>query len=932
MKLHSKQSLFWTGSIKTRLILLTLAAYLLGFWSLEFYATRALREDMHEILAASQLATATFVAAEINDNLRERIKALESIASAINPESISNPQSVQTYLNDRHLILAHFNGGIFVMSKDGLAIADSPVMAGRVGTNYMDRKYAIGALRDSRPTVGAPLFGRALKSMLVTIAVPIHDRQGTVVGALAGVTDLAKPNFLDAIAANTDGKAGEWLVVSPENRMIVTASDKKRILEVLPPEGVNRDIDRYIQGAEGHQVLINPSGVETLVAVKRVPLASWYVAITLPTSQALAPIRYLENRIHAATLLLTLIVGLFMWWLLRRELAPLSKAAVVLEALSHDPDTHKSLPVSRPDEIGTLIESFNRLLTTLRERQTLIEQSEARYRRLVENSPDIAYTFSTAVGGTHYFGQVDKIFGHTAEYLNAHPMLWQESVHPDDRAVVAQAIKDFRQGHPFKIEYRIQNAKGEWRWLYDRSIGGYCQDDLMVVEGLAMDITESKIASDRIRKLAFYEQLTGLPNRRLLIEKLQTALASASKTKHFGALFYIDLDNFKTVNDTLGHDIGDTLLRQAASRIVECIGSDNFAASFGADDFAVIAYDLGDDPQTASDSATALGQALLASLRRIFEIGEYRCRATASIGIAVFGHPTDTSDELLKHVDLAMYKAKESGRDTLRLFDGQMQQSVNQRAQLEDDLRRALEQNQFELHIQAQFNTDLAVVGAEALVRWRHPVRGLVSPASFIDVAEQTGLILPIGQWVLQTACGLLRRWDDHPVLRNLPLAVNISALQLYQTDFVNQTLSTLRQTGADPNRLKLEITESLLLKDIEIAITRMKELREQGVRFSLDDFGTGYSSLSYLYRLPLDQLKIDQSFIRNSSTDPGARAITRGIISLGTNLGLEVIAEGVETQEQVAFLKESGCGLFQGYFLSKPLPVAEFLSLCESG
>jgi EAL domain-containing protein (putative c-di-GMP-specific phosphodiesterase class I) len=374
------------------------------------------------------------------------------------------------------------------------------------------------------------------------------------------------------------------------------------------------------------------------------------------------------------------------------------------------------------------------------------------------------------------------------------------------------------------------------------------------------------------------------------------------------------------------------LLRQAAARIVECIGSDNFAASFSADDFAVIAYDLGDDPQTASNSATALGQALLASLRRIFEIGEYRCRATASIGIAVFGHPTDTSDELLKHVDLAMYKAKESGRDTLRLFDGQMQQSVNQRAQLEDDLRRALEQNQFELHIQAQFNTDLAVVGAEALVRWRHPERGLVSPASFIDLAEQTGLILPIGRWVLQTACALLKRWDAHPVLRNLPLAVNISALQLYQTDFVNQTLSTLRQTGADPNRLKLEITESLLLKDIEIAITRMKELREQGVRFSLDDFGTGYSSLSYLYRLPLDQLKIDQSFIRNSSTDPDARAITRGIISLGTNLGLEVIAEGVETQEQVAFLKESGCGLFQGYFLSKPLPVAEFLSLCEGG
>lgn len=932
MKLPSKRAPFWHGSIKTRLVLLTLAAYLLGFWSLEFYATRALRVDMQEILGVNQLSTATFVAAEINDNLRDRIKALESIAAAMNPESISDPQSVQTYLNERHLIRAYFNGGVFVITRDGVAIADHPRLDGRVGTNYMDRKYAIGALRDGRATVGAPLFGRALKSMLVTIAVPIRNREGDVVGAFAGVTDLAKPNFLDAIAANTYGRAGEWLVVSPESRMIVTANDKKRILEVLPPEGVNPDIDRYLNGAEGQQVLRNTAGIETLVAVKRIPLAGWYVAITLPTSEALAPIKYLENRIHAATLILTLIVGLFMWWLLRRELAPLSKAAVVLEALSRDPGTQKSLPVTRPDEIGTLIASFNRLLTALRERQTVIEQSEARYRRLVENSPDIVYTFSTRFGGTYYSGQVDKIFGYTAEYLCTHPTHWQESVHPDDRALVGQAIEDFREGRPYKIEYRIQNANGEWRWLYDRSIGGHWQDDDVVIEGLAMDITESKMASDRIRHLAFYEQLTGLPNRRLLIEKLQTVLAATDKPRHFGALFYIDLDNFKTVNDTLGHDIGDSLLRQAAMRIVDCVGNNAFAASFGADDFAVIAYDLGDNPQTASSAATELGQALLASLRRIFEIGEYRCRATASIGIAVFGHPTDTSDDLLKHVDLAMYKAKESGRDTLRLFDDQMQQAVNERAQLEDELRHALEKDQFELFIQAQFNSDLTVIGAEALVRWRHPARGLVTPALFIGLAEQTGLILPIGRWVLKTACALLRRWDEHPVLRNVPLAINISALQLYQTDFVDQTLTTLRQTGADPNRINLEITESLLLENIEVAITKMKQLREQGIRFSLDDFGTGYSSLSYLYRLPLDQLKIDQSFVRGSSTDADARAVTRGIISLGKNLELEVIAEGVEAPEQLSFLKESGCELFQGYYLSKPLPVAGFISLCEGG
>ena len=373
------------------------------------------------------------------------------------------------------------------------------------------------------------------------------------------------------------------------------------------------------------------------------------------------------------------------------------------------------------------------------------------------------------------------------------------------------------------------------------------------------------------------------------------------------------------------------MLKQAAARIADCVGTAAFAASLGADDFAVIASALGDTPQAATDAAKTLGRSLLATLREIFAVGQYRCRETASIGIAVFGKPQDTSDDLLKRVDLAMYQAKASGRNTLRVFDDQMAQTALEMAQLENDMRVALEQGQFLLHFQPQFNADLAVIGAEVLLRWQHPVRGLVTPDSFIGMAEKTGLILPIGRWVLQTACAQLRRWADHPALRDVSLAVNISAPQLYQLDFVEETLAAIRKAGADPNRLKLEITESLLLESVEIAVARIKALREQGVRFSLDDFGTGYSSLSYLSRLPLDQLKIDQSFVQGCSTDPGARMITRSIVTLGTNLSLSVIAEGVETQEQLSYLKECGCGQFQGYLLSKPLPIDEFVQLCES-
>ena len=932
MKTAANKTSFWSGSIKTRLILLTLAAYLLGFWSLEFYATRALRAEMAELLGSQQLSTAAFVAAEINDNMRERISGLEAIADSITPEMLASPQSVQAYLDDRHLIQSHFNGGIFVMSKDGTAIADTPHVAGRIGTNYIDRKYAIGALRKNQSTIGIPLFGRALKSMIVTSAAPIRDREGAVIGALAGAIDLAKPNFLDSIVGNTYGKSGGYLVVSPETRMIVTASDKKRILELLPPAGVNPGIDRFINGAEGHQILFNPAGVETLVAVKKIPLTGWYVANTMPTSEVLAPIKALEDRIHAATWLLTLIVGLFMWWLLRRELAPLSKAAVTLKVLSDHPDDSTTLPVGRKDEVGALIAGFNRLLTSLRERQTTIAQNEANYRRLVENSPDIVYTFSTKRGGIDFAGQVEKIFGYSADFLREHPQLWNESIHPDDRALVGAAVEDLRQGKPYKIEYRVRIANGEWRWLYDRSIDGQTSGDELIIQGLAMDITDSKNATDRIAHLAYYEQLTGLPNRRLLIEKLQETLASTLKAQRFGALLYIDLDNFKIINDTLGHDIGDALLKQVAARIAECAGSTAFAASLGADDFAVIAYDLGDTPQAATDAARILGQSLLVTLRKVFKVGQYRCRETASIGIAVFGEPQDTSDELLKRVDLALYEAKASGRNALRVFDDQLAQTALEKAQLEDDLRVALEQGQFQLHFQPQFNADLTIVGAEALLRWQHPARGLVMPDLFIGMAEKTGLILPIGRWVLQTACAQLRRWADHPALRDVSLAVNISAPQLYQLDFVEETLAAIRKAGADPNRLKLEITESLLLESVEIAIARIKSLREQGVRFSLDDFGTGYSSLSYLSRLPLDQLKIDQSFVQGCSTDPGARMITRSIVTLGTNLGLGVIAEGVETQEQLSYLKECGCGLYQGYLLSKPLPTEEFLALVKRG
>jgi diguanylate cyclase (GGDEF)-like protein/PAS domain S-box-containing protein len=443
------------------------------------------------------------------------------------------------------------------------------------------------------------------------------------------------------------------------------------------------------------------------------------------------------------------------------------------------------------------------------------------------------------------------------------------------------------------------------------------------------DITQHKKNEERIQTLAFSDALTNLPNRRLLVDRLQHALAACSRDKRFGALFFIDLDDFKNINDALGHDKGDLLLKQVAQRLTGCIRVGDTVARLGGDEFVVILENLSEKSLEASSQSELLGKKILACLNEPYMLEEYLHHSTPSIGITLFGGQPTSVEELLKQADLAMYKAKESGRNTLRFFDPEMQIAVAARVAMEAELRRGLPQgqrkSQFIIQYQPQVNRLGQVTGAEALVRWEHPQRGMLSPAEFIPLTEQTELILPLGLWVLASACEQLSAWAKKPEMAQLTLAVNVSARQFRQPNFVGQVLSTLDGYGADPRKLKLEITESMLLDDIEQIIAKMAELKARGVGFSLDDFGTGYSSLSYLKRLPLDQLKIDQSFVRDVLIDPVNSTIARTIVALAHNLGLAVIAEGVETEEQLLFLAGCGCHAYQGYLFSHPLPPEEF-------
>ena len=448
--------------------------------------------------------------------------------------------------------------------------------------------------------------------------------------------------------------------------------------------------------------------------------------------------------------------------------------------------------------------------------------------------------------------------------------------------------------------------------------------------GVCRDITDRKRAEQEIERLAFYDALTGLPNRRLLLDRLQRSLAACQRSKNLGALLFIDLDNFKDLNDTLGHDMGDQLLSQVATRLVGSVREADTVARFGGDEFVVMLDNLNPELAEAAAQAETVAEKLLASLNLPFALGGQQHYSTPSIGITLFGDERLSVDELLKRADLAMYQAKAAGRNTQRFFDPDMQAAVNARSNLEADLRQGLARNELLVHYQPVVDHQARLVGAEALVRWRHPQRGMISPGDFIPLAEQTGLILPLGQYVLETACRQLHRWSQSPTTAHLSISVNVSARQFRQPGFVAEVLGTLKDCQAKPRLLKLELTESLLLGDIEDTIVRMEQLKSEGVGFALDDFGTGYSSLSYLKRLPLDQIKIDQSFVRDVLSDPNDAAIVRTILALAKSLDLQVVAEGVETTGQLGFLRLHGCEGFQGYLFGRPVPVEEIDAMLD--
>jgi diguanylate cyclase (GGDEF)-like protein/PAS domain S-box-containing protein len=562
-----------------------------------------------------------------------------------------------------------------------------------------------------------------------------------------------------------------------------------------------------------------------------------------------------------------------------------------------------------------------------------LQRNEAQLRALMQTIPDLVWLKD--LNGTYLAcnRQVERLFGAPASDI----------VGRTDHDFFPRELADFFRDHdrralaagkPYTNEEWLTFADGGYHGLFE-TVKTVMRDHAGIptgVVGIARDITERHKAEEQRRQLAYYDPLTRLPNRRLLMDRLEQALTNIAYGGAHGALLFIDLDHFKILNDTIGHEVGDRLLCDVATRLTASVRAGDTIARLGGDEFVVILADLGDRAEAASLLARRTAEQILYALNQPYNIGKRVLHSTPSIGVTLFGATNTSIDELIKQADIAMYQAKAGGRNTLRFFDPQMQATLAARVGLEDELRGGIERREFLLHFQPLVHSVRGIIGAEALLRWQHPRRGLILPDEFVPLAEETGLILELGEWVLEAACKQLRAWHEVRGLRELYLSINVSARQFRQPDFVARVAQALQRWGTPAKRLKIELTESLLLDDVADTIHKMRALRRLGVGFCIDDFGTGYSSLSYLTRLPLDQIKIDRSFVRNLPESINDAIVAQTIITMAHGLGLTAIAEGVENPAQREFLELNGCQACQGYLFSHPEPLPAFERLVLSG
>jgi diguanylate cyclase (GGDEF)-like protein/PAS domain S-box-containing protein len=1183
-----KLSYFTWRSLKTRVTLLTLLTFVISIWAVTFYASHLLREDMQTELGEQQFSTISGIAREIDSRLSDRMIALQTVAKEVSPKVMTNTAALQTLLEQRPLLQLLFNGGVFITRTDGTAVADLPISTGRIGTNYLDRDTVSIPLKQGKTVIGRPAIGKKLGAPIFSISAPIFDGKGQVSGAIVGTINLEKSSFLDLITQNHYGKSGGFLLIAPQHQLVVTASDKSRVMQVVPAPGVNAMHDRYMAGYEGFGTALNSRGVLELSAAKRIPSADWFVVATLPANEAFAPIDHMLRHLLVNALAVTLLAGVLTWWLisrlLRQQFAPLHAASQAIALRSNADQPIQALPVSRDDEIGELISDFNTLLEKYADREKLLKASETfkdvildamdaeiavvdrggviravnalwlefavdndseqdksttrtgvgtnyleicrgasgtqkagtsdvhtglaavlegrlksfnceyrcdsptqerwfsmtimplskdgnvgavithrditngklaeaalvaseeRWKFAIEGAGDGLFDWQVQTGKAYYSPRYKAMLGFAEEELSDSADEWSKRLHPEDAPGVYAALQPYLDGKPGNatVEFRMLRKDGRWMWtlgrgmvvqrdangaalrligtnsditerkraesklqlaasvfeharegimisntdgtiidvneaftritgysreeaigqnprllssgrqdrafyeamwgaltaqghwsgeLWNRHKNGHVYAELLTISAvrqgqgdahqyvaLFSDITAIKEHQSQLEHIAHFDALTNLPNRLLLADRLQQAMAQAQRRNQKVAVAYLDIDGFKSVNDRYGHDAGDQLLIHLAKVMKDTLREGDTLARLGGDEFVAVMIDL-DGVESCLPMLTRLLEAGAAPL----SLGDIVLQGSASVGVTFYPQEIDVeADQLLRQADQAMYQAKMAGKNRYHLFDAAHDSSLRMHHEGVEGMRMALARGELVLHYQPKVNMRAGkVIGVEALIRWQHPEKGLLTPAHFLPAIEDNPLAVEVGEWVIDTALAQIEAWLTMGM--DLTVSVNIGARQLQQGNFVERLQTILaRHPKVNPIRLELEVLETSALADMELVSQVIEDCRQLGVKFALDDFGTGYSSLTYLKRLRVAILKIDQSFVRDMLVDSDDLAILEGVIGLAAAFKREVIAEGVETIAHGTALMNLGCELAQGYGIARPMPAEQ--------
>lgn len=673
---------FRISSIKTRVTALAVAVFMIGIWIASYFISQKLEKDITRQISEQQLSTATILANQINHDLLERQGTLENLAEKISQIGLDNQAQLQSFLNDRFIIRRDYNFGASILNFEGTVIASVPDTTKRVGVNYRDRTHIATALDQGKSSISEILIGKLSHTPVFGIAVPIRDAQNKVIGALVGGIDLTKPNFMDKISENRFGKTGYFLLEDQKTRTIITSTDKRRVLQKQLPAGVSRVIDRHLQGFEESGVTINSLGVEVLSSAKQIPVANWVMIVATPTAEAFAPIKQMQSNIMEIALLLTAILGTFIWWLLRRELSPIFSTIKKLAILSRL-ETHSVLvPETKHGEIDELIKAFNHLLTALQERENALEESEFRWKFAIEGTGDGLWDWDIT-NNTVYFSKTWKsMLGYDELDISNSLNEWERLVHPDDLAETMAAVQNHLDGKTpaYISEHRLLCKNGSYKWILDRGLV-VSRDEhgkpLRAI-GTHTNITDRKQMEETIRQQALYDPLTKLPNRRLLVDRLKQAMSTSKRTGNHGALLFLDLDNFKPLNDTHGHEAGDLLLIEVANRIKHCVRESDTVARMGGDEFVVVLAQLDVDDNKSKLQAEMLAEKIRVELAKVyaFEIKnedgtlvsiEHHC--SASIGGTLFIDERAFIEDILRNADDAMYQAKSAGRNRVCFYD-----------------------------------------------------------------------------------------------------------------------------------------------------------------------------------------------------------------------------------------------------------------------